>query len=125
MESKPTMRMPSKCPSCGGELAVTRLECSACGATIEGSFNPCPACMLGDEDRELFDLFMWARGNVKEIQRELGVSYPTVRARIERMFERYEQHVAGPHTPMEVLRMVRTGDINVDEAEEMLRRGVR
>lgn len=116
------MRMPNKCPSCGGELVVTRLECSNCSAVVEGSFNPCPACMLPDEDYRIYELFMWSRGNLKEMQRELGVSYPTVRSRVERMFEHYEDHVTGPHTAMEILEMIRTGEISVDEGEAMLRR---
>jgi hypothetical protein len=116
------MRTPSSCPSCGGDLVVTRLRCASCEAVVEGEFTPCPVCMLSGEDRELFELFMEARGNLKEVQRELGLSYPTVRSRFERMMSEYDRRRARPYTRMEVLRLVGTGEMSVEEAEPLLRR---
>ena len=101
---------------------MTRLECRSCDATVEGEFTPCPVCRLEEAERELFDIFMWARGNLKEVQREIGVSYPTVRARIERTFERYDRYSESPQKPLDVLKRLRNGEIGVDEAEALLRR---
>ncbi len=115
------MRMPSRCPSCGGPILVTRMECSSCDAVVEGKFTPCPVCALDEEARRLFDVFMRSRGNLKEIERELGLSYPTVRSKIERMFEQYEKSTSSAISRMEVLKMLREGKISVSEAEEMLR----
>lgn len=114
------MPTPSRCPSCGGDLTVTRLKCGACEAVVEGEFSPCPVCRLDENERDLFGLFMQARGNLKDVQRELGVSYPTVRARIDRMFEQYEQMGSHLHTPMDVLKLLEAGEIDVDEAERRL-----
>jgi len=71
------------CPICGGELAVTRLRCRACGTTLEGDFNVGRFARLGRDQFGLLESFLRARGNLKEMERELGVSYPTVRARVD------------------------------------------
>ena len=73
----------STCPVCSSELSVTRLQCRGCGTAIEGDFNVGRFGRLGREQLALLESFLRARGNAKELERELKVSYPTVRARIE------------------------------------------
>jgi len=113
--------IPSSCPSCGGSLVVVRLECSQCGTEVTGEFNLCPVCRLDGEIKRLFDLFIDARGNLKQVQRELGLSYPTVRVKIEAMFRKLVQDDLSPD-PKEILARVRAGELSVDEAEKLLRR---
>ncbi len=111
--------MPPRCPSCGDRLVVVRMVCAGCGTEVTGEFDTCPVCSLEGESAELFRLFMDARGNLKEVQRKLGVSYPTVRQRIDRMF----RELGGDRMPMEpseVLRMLREGTIDVERAERLL-----
>jgi len=112
--------IPSSCPSCGGSLVVVRLECSQCGTEVTGQFDLCPVCHLDGEIRKLFDLFINARGNLKQVQRDLGLSYPTVRLRIEELFHKLEQDFI-PQDPKEILARVRSGELRVDEAEKLLR----
>ena len=71
------------CPVCGGELMVTRLHCSACDTTIEGTFGAGRFARLGREQTLLLESFLRSRGNLRDMERELGISYPTVRARVE------------------------------------------
>ena len=71
------------CPICAGELAVTRLHCRACGTTLEGDFTVGRFARLGREQFGMLESFLRSRGNLKEMERELGVSYPTVRARVD------------------------------------------
>jgi len=71
------------CPICSGELAVTRLHCRSCGTTLEGDFNVGRFARLSREQFALLESFLRSRGNLKEMERELGVSYPTVRARVD------------------------------------------
>ncbi len=73
----------STCPVCSSELAITRLQCRGCGTAIEGDFNVGRFGRLSREQLALLESFLRARGNAKELERELKVSYPTVRARIE------------------------------------------
>jgi hypothetical protein len=73
----------STCPVCQGELHVTRLHCQTCGTTIEGQFQVGRFGRLSREQLALLESFLRARGNMRELERELGLSYPTIRGRIE------------------------------------------
>jgi hypothetical protein len=73
----------STCPVCSGELAVTRLRCGSCGTTLEGEFSVGRFARLGRDQMALLESFLRSRGNLRDIERELGISYPTVRARVE------------------------------------------
>src|SRR5688572_18882141 len=73
----------SICPVCESQLYVTRLHCNTCGTTIEGEFNVGRFANLEREQMLLLEAFLRSRGNLRELERELGVSYPTVRNRVE------------------------------------------
>ena len=73
----------STCPVCDGELRVTRLACASCGTALEGQFSVGRFSRLTREQMSLLESFLRARGNLRELERELGISYPTVRNRIE------------------------------------------
>ena len=83
MDAPSLAALPTRCPTCTGELAVTQLQCPACGTTVAGSFALRRLVNLPEPHASLLELFLRVRGNVKEMERELGLSYPTVRARLE------------------------------------------
>ena len=70
------------CPTCGGEFAVTELTCTVCDTVVRSRYSPCPFCRLAPEDLAFLLVFVRNRGNVKEMERELGVSYWTIRGRL-------------------------------------------
>jgi hypothetical protein len=71
------------CPVCTGELTIARLHCRSCGTALEGEFGVGRFGRLDREQLALLESFLRARGNLKEMERELGISYPTVRARVD------------------------------------------
>jgi hypothetical protein len=73
----------STCPVCSNELAVTRLHCRSCGTTLEGDFSVGRFGRLNRDQLALLESFLRSRGNLREMERELGISYPTVRSRVE------------------------------------------
>jgi hypothetical protein len=73
----------SNCPVCDSRLHVTRLHCTTCATTIEGEFSVGRFAGLGREQMSLLESFLRSRGNLRELERELGLSYPTVRSRVE------------------------------------------
>jgi hypothetical protein len=77
----------STCPVCQGELTVTRLNCRSCGTSIEGEFSVGRFGRLSREQLALLESFLRTRGNLRELERELGVSYPTVRGRIDALLK--------------------------------------
>jgi hypothetical protein len=83
MASRVTHEVISTCPVCSQELAVTRLRCGSCGTTIEGEFRVGRFGGLSREQMALLESFLRSRGNLREMERELGLSYPTVRSRVD------------------------------------------
>ena len=73
----------STCPVCAGELAVTRLHCRSCGTTLEGEFSVGRFGRLTKEQLALLESFLRSRGNLRDMERELALSYPTIRSRVE------------------------------------------
>jgi hypothetical protein len=73
----------STCPVCANELAVARLHCRSCGTTLEGDFSVGRFGRLSREQLVLLESFLRSRGNLRDMERELGISYPTVRSRVE------------------------------------------
>jgi hypothetical protein len=73
----------STCPVCEGELTISRLHCRSCGTALEGEFGVGRFGRLSKEQMALLESFLRSRGNLKEMERELGISYPTVRGRVD------------------------------------------
>jgi len=100
---------------------VTRLSCPECRTELSGAFETCEFCSLGAEDRDVLRIFLASRGNMKELERHLGVSYPTARARFDGLLARLglgEKPVPDPRVAM--LEQLARGEIDVDEAERRL-----
>ena len=76
-------RLPVSCPSCGGNLAVRRLYCETCETEVEGLYSLPPVAGLAPDDQEFILEFIKASGSLKDMARFLGVSYPTVRNRLD------------------------------------------
>jgi hypothetical protein len=115
----PQRRAPSKCPVCGGQLAITRLSCGDCGTEVVGDFGASPFAALDAADLELVRVFLASRGNLREVQQHLGVSYPTARARFTALLARLGLAQDRP-TRDELLEQVANGELSPDEAAELL-----
>lgn len=116
-------RPPRRCPVCSEQLMLTRLSCPSCATELSGSFTSCEFCSLSPDDRALLGVFLSSRGNLKEVQAHLGVSYPTARARFDELLERLDLRPKSPPPPsgaVDVLDALRRGEIDVAAAEEQL-----
>jgi len=71
------------CPVCEQELSVTRLHCRSCGTTLDGDFRVGRFGRLTREQMDLLEGFLRSRGNLREMERESGLSYPTLRGRVD------------------------------------------
>jgi hypothetical protein len=123
--------MPTHCPVSGEPLEVGRLQGPTSGVVIEGRFQPNEFALLPPEPLEFLRIFVRVRGNLKEAERVLGVSYPTVRARFERMLAALGYEVpegkpaegrAAPDRAAadEVLSQLEAGEIDAEEATTRL-----
>lgn len=89
--------LPIECPSCRAGLRVTRLVCPECGTSVEGEFGLPVLCRLGGEEQTLVLNFVKCGGNLKDLARVYGVSYPTVRNRLDALI-RDVQRLEGVET---------------------------
>lgn len=78
-------RAPHKCPICQEKLTITEVTCESCGTHIQGRFDGCRFCSLSPEEAGFLLTFIRNRGSIKDVERELGVSYPTVRAALDNL----------------------------------------
>lgn len=77
-----------RCRHCGkGPLRVAAYRCDDCGLTIEGRFEPPALFRLSGEEAQLAELLILHGGNLKALCRDLGISYPTLRKRMNRLVE--------------------------------------
>ena len=118
-------RAPSDCPVCGDRLTLTRLGCASCGCEIGGHFQPCAFCALSPAELDVLRVFLASRGNVRELEKHLGVSYPTARARLTQVLGRLgladtEAESEPVLTREQVLREVASGALDPVEAQRLL-----
>lgn len=120
--------MPGACPVCAEELEVVRLQCGNCGTVVEGRFSPSRFARLSAEQVAFLEVFLRSRGNIREVERELGISYPTVRARLDAVLNTLGLAPAADEDTeklqrrrKEILDRLDAGSIAPDEAARLLR----
>lgn len=115
---------PTRCSVCGGELAVTQLTCPNCSTVVNGNFSPCRYCSLNDKMKLFLDTFLKSRGNIKEVEKRLSVSYPTVKSLLDELigtlFPEERQSPEPDLTAGEILDRLEKGEITVKEATALL-----
>jgi hypothetical protein len=111
---------------CGDELAVIRLGCASCGTEIGGVFRACEFCALNEKETEMLRVFLTSRGNLREVEKHLGVSYPTARLRFAELLEKLglgeTPEPQAALTREEILSEVASGALTPDEAQELITR---
>ena len=91
MMSQQSGRLPTKCPSCGAALTVKRMACPDCHTEVEGGFALPILAGLNSDEQDFILKFVGASGSLKEMARLLGVSYPTVRNRLDEVIARLKR----------------------------------
>jgi len=119
--------VPGLCPVCGQKLSVSKLTCHHCETTIEGDFVNCRFCGLTPEQKHFVEVFIKNRGNIKDVERELGISYPTVRGRLDNVLEAMgyrvdeEDRAEVAHRRRAILDQLSKGEIGADDAVKLLK----
>ena len=118
------MNIPVKCPCCHGKLLVTEFSCPDCKTTIKGNFELPAVAGLEAEEEAFVNVFLAAKGNIKEVERRLGVSYPTVKARLEAVLNKLGLGAMQAETRrrrLEILERLERGEIGAGEAAAQLK----
>jgi len=112
-----------RCPVCEHDLKVTELHCNYCDTTIKSEFDLCKFCKLPKDQLVFAEVFIKNRGNIKEIEKDLGISYPTVRNKLESLIESLgHKPKSEPNiNKKEILEKLSSGEITADEAVNLLK----
>ena len=128
----------SRCPVCRNDLAVTRLKCNSCNTIIENNFRLSKFDYLSDEElyreankwelshEDLYftETFIRCRGNIKEVEKALGISYPTVRSKLDTVIKELGYESAPDEQSVqkeEILKALENGEITVEQAIAQLK----
>jgi len=119
-------RIVSTCPVCGDEMRVVRLRCNSCETSLEGNFQLGQFLKLGPEQMHFVDVFLKCRGKIKDVEEELGISYPTVVARLNEVITAlgYEARPAEEEAAemrKQILDELSEGRISASDAAQRLR----
>ena len=120
-----------KCPSCPNDLSVAQLECPSCSIDIHGEFAFPPILRLAPAQLDFVEVFLKNRGVIRDVERELGISYPTVRARLDEVVAALGYQVRlssedesssdeGSAQRRKVLEDLKAGKITPEQAREAL-----
>jgi hypothetical protein len=113
--------VPGSCPICGGEITVTEIKCKKCKSVVQGEFDLCKFCRLNDKQKYFVEVFIKNRGNIKEIEKELGISYPTVRNKLDEVISVLGHKVEKPAIDKKaILEKLQNGEISKDDALKLL-----
>jgi len=114
--------LPADCPLCGESIEITRISCESCGCEITGSFKPAGFTMLPPEYQKFIAVFLRHRGNIKAVEKELGISYPTINKMLETINKMLESSTEEkPLSRKQILDAIEKGQMTVKDAAYILK----
>jgi hypothetical protein len=110
----------ARCPDCEKPMKLTAATCTSCGLKLEGDFEVSPLGRLSEEDQVFVVAFLRHHGSIRQMERILDISYPTVKNRLRAIVARLDETFTAPSPNAVVLEQLSRGEITVDEALERL-----
>jgi hypothetical protein len=103
-------------------MAVSRMKCHDCGVALEASFPNPRLASLPTEHQRFIEIFVLAGGNLKQIAEQAGVSYPTVRSRLDKVIESLRQEISRTQEVRgTILDALSSGMTQPDEAARIIK----
>jgi len=109
------------CPSCEEKMVISELRCPKCDLRLKKDFESCDFCQLPEEDHEFLLVFLRTQGRITEMEKLLGVSYPTIKSKIDSLLSNLKLSPIGTSEEPEPLEALARGKISVDEAVAILK----
>jgi len=110
----------ARCGSCDRPLRVGRMSCPDCNVVLEGEFEVPPLARMKLEDQLFVVAFVRHHGSIKKMEALFGISYPTVKNRLNAITKELDRDFTVPSTKLEVLERLERGEITVAEALERM-----
>lgn len=112
-----------RCPVCDHSLHVTKLQCSECETTIENDFSLSKFAKLTQDQLQFIETFLMSRGNIKEVEKALNISYPTVRAKLNEVIAALGYHQEeNTELKADVIDQLEKGEITYEQAMNLLKK---
>ena len=117
------MRELTNCPYCQGDFVVNEVECQSCQTQIKGSFKLNRFHLFSPEDLFFIEIFLKNEGNIKLVEKDLGISYPTVKGRLRNIIKilGYQPEENQSKQRLKILHDLSDGTIDVKEAMKNFR----
>jgi hypothetical protein len=114
----------NECPVCSSHLTATKLKCNTCGTIIESEFELSRFERLNKEQVAFAEIFIKNRGIIKDVEKDLGISYPTVRAKLDDVIKSlgFEVKDESKDDIKSILDNLESGEIDADEAIKKIRK---
>lgn len=111
------------CPVCGDKLKAVKLTCGTCGTSIESEFTLSKFEQLSSDHLQFIEIFLKCRGSIKDVERELGISYPTVRARLNDVIKSlgYDVEEERSNDVKSIIDKIESGEITPEDAVKKLK----
>lgn len=116
------MNILTCCPYCEGELKIKEVECQSCKTQIKGHFNTNRFHLFNHEDLLFIEIFLKNEGNIKLMEKDLGISYPTVKHRLKSIVKTlgYQEQDNPSEHRLNILNELSRGAINTKTAMKKL-----
>ena len=110
------------CPYCGEAMVVSRMTCHHCDVAVEATFPTPRLASLPIEHQRFIEIFVLASGSLKEIAQQTGVSYPTVRSRLDKVIDALRQEIGRTQKVRgTILDAVSEGKMSAEAAARMIK----
>src|ERR1700754_4414225 len=118
-----TKPVGNECPYCSSAMAVTRMACAHCNIAVDAALPMSRLGPLPVEHHLFIEMFVLAGGNLKEIAEQVGVSYPTIRSRLDKLIELLRTEISKTQRVRgSVLDAVEPGKTNAEDAARLIKR---
>lgn len=114
----------TNCPVCDKEMKIMKLKCNHCNTTIENEFSFTKFNKLSKEQLNFIEVFLACRGNIKDVEKHLGISYPTVRGKLDEINNALNPNIKKDTSKekQNIMDMLENGEISSDEAINLLKK---
>lgn len=117
------MKIPTKCPICNGEMYIETIKCKECGTAVTNKFAMSKFDKLTESQVDFVLTFLGVEGNIKDMEKALGISYPTVKSRLSEIQQALNlNEKSKAERQLDILSQIESGSLSVEEAVKMLKK---
>ncbi|MEG2014278.1 MAG: DUF2089 family protein [Clostridia bacterium] len=115
------LKIPTKCPICGKNTYATVVKCGSCGTTMSNKFEFSKFERLTEKEAEFVLAFIDCEGSIKDMEKTLNVSYPTVKSRLAEIKCKLGLSVKKTDSKLDLLKKIGEGQLDPEDVIKILK----